>query len=109
MLPEFFLSTIAGTYIVPVMQKNGIGALPSREQEKIVAPLIEQAVIRMIAAITRELSDTGKVQFKNMVDKNENREEIWSGFWREHLPEYQIVVENALQEYQKELEQTFVA
>ena len=103
MFPEIFLSNIAQIYILPVLDKQGFRALSSREQEEILKPLIEGAIVRMVAGITGELSEQGKERFKSLANVEEDRNEIWQEFWREHLPEYEKVVVTTLQSYQEEI------
>jgi hypothetical protein len=53
MLPELLLSNIAQAYILPVLDAQGFRSLSSTEQEKLLQPLIEGAVIRIVAGISQ--------------------------------------------------------
>jgi hypothetical protein len=107
MLPELLLSNIAQAYILPVLDAQGFRSLSSTEQEKLLQPLIEGAVIRIVAGISQHLPPEGQTTFKDLHNRSEATPQIWEKFWHQYLPDYQTIVKDILTTYQEELQTTF--
>ena len=107
MFPEIFLSTIAETYVLPVLENQGFRALPSAQQEEMLQPLIEGAVVRLVAGITDRLTPDGQAVF-NQLSTTEGSLDSWQSFWQEYLPDYESIAHDTLTAYQEELRSAVV-
>lgn len=109
MFPEIFLSNVAQIYILPVLEGQGFRSLPNDEQERVLQPLIEGAVVRVVTGISKELSSEGQKTFKDLTNRSEATPETWQNFWQKYLPNYESIVRTVLTAYQEELRTAFTA
>ncbi len=87
-----------------VLLEHGFNQLPEEEQQRLLPSFTEQALIRLGAAIAPRLDEEGLEEFVILSEDTHATPEAWAVFWKQHVPDFALVAQTALQQYAQEIE-----
>jgi hypothetical protein len=93
-------------YIHDILGQHGFNQLPSADREKLMDEFTDQAIIRLTAGLSSELSKDGKKRFETMVASGNVADQEWLDFWQQEVPNVQTVSKEILTAFALELKQT---
>lgn len=88
-----------------VLDDAGLVAIPEEDRKAALHQMTSQMQERIGAALIQTMTDESAAAYAQLLDQDAD-EAAHHAFWKEHLPEYDAIVKQQLQEFQQEFVQT---